>query len=285
MKSKWIFRFECKAFRVESIQRFGGYIDREAVVSSGMTPVNPDFTLTIEPDEDTTHSEHGQFGKLGIILSGDKEETEEIAYWIADHISEYISAFNGQLRISYGFVAGELLPETMEEQERLGENRYFATVRLIKEASPRPLNPEAMQSFTLDSSLSPMLKQFNVALSANSPIDQFLGLFKILEDCYTNSTDRNRIAIRLKRSNELAKIARRYLKKKQPNVSKALSHNDYFRLIDELVSIRHQCAHLISKRGFGIPHGDPMVRKKVLPLIVPLRRLALEAIRIRLGRA
>ena len=51
-----------------------------------------------------------------------------------------------------------------------------------------------------------MLKQFNTALAANSPVDQFVGLFKILEDYYSERSDSKGIASRLKRSKELSKI-------------------------------------------------------------------------------
>jgi hypothetical protein len=283
MKSQWTFRFECKGFTLDVAQKFGGYIDREAVVASDMTPQKPDFLLAIEPEEGGINLDTRQFGKLTIVLSGDKKQTEEMAYWIAEHASEYISLFNGELKISYGFVAGEYLPETPEEEESLGDRRHFFTVRLVKKASPRKFDETAIQRFTLDSSLHPMLKQFNTALAANSPVDQFVGLFKILEDYYSERSDRKGIASRLKRSKELSKISRRYLRMRNRNSSKALTQNDYFHLIDELVSVRHQCAHLKSKQGFGISHGDPRIRQKVSPLIVPLRRLTLEAIRIRLG--
>jgi hypothetical protein len=282
MKSKWVFRFECKRFRFDGIQKFGGYLDREAIVSSDLSPENPDFLLSIEPDTETKLPWAEQTGKLNIVLSGDMEQTKEMVYWLADHASEYISFFNGELKVSYGYVAGEYLPETLEEEEQLGERRHFRIVHLAQYPPPHTFDGSSFQRMTIDSAVNPKLQQFNAALNANNPIDQFLGLFRIIEDFYDASSTDKKLANRLKASSELIGIACKYLKVTENDVSRPLTKDDSFRLIDELVSIRHQCAHLRTSVGFGIPHGDPKVGEKVLPLIMPLRRLAFEAIRIRL---
>lgn len=282
MKSKWIFRFECKKFRFDGIQKFGGYLDRDAVVSSDLVPENPDFLLSIEPDAETKNPWVAQTGKLSIVLSGDMEETKDMAYWLADHASEYISFFNGELKTLYGYIAGEYLPDTPEEEEQLGERRHFAIVRLVQDAPPNTFDGASFQRMTIDSTVSPKLQQFNIALGANNPIDQFLGLFRIIEDFYDASSTDRKLANRLKASSELIGIACKYLTITENGISRPLKKSDSYRLIDELVSIRHQCAHLRTSVGFGIAHGDPKVREKVSPLIAPLRRLAFEAIRIRL---
>jgi len=282
MKSKWIFRFECKRFRFDGVQNFGGYIDRDATVSSELVPENPDFLLNIEPDAETKVPRVEQTGKLSIVLSGDMEQTKEMACWIADHASEYISFFNGELRISYGYIAGEHLPETLEEEQQLGERRHFRIVTLVQDAPPHTFDGTSFQRITIDSASNPQLQQFNTALNSTNPIDQFLGLFRIIEYFYDASSTNKKLANRLKASSELLGIACKYLKVTENGVSRPLKRNDSFRLIDELVSVRHQCAHLRGSVGFGIPHGDPKVREKVSPLIAPLRRLAFEAIRLRL---
>lgn len=282
MKSKWVFRFKCKGFRFDSIQNFGGYVDREATVNSDLSPENPDFLLTFEPDAETEMPGSEQTGKLIIVLSGDVEATKEMAYWIADHASEYISFFNGELKISYGYIAGELLPETPEEEEQLGEHRHFREVRLIQHPPPRVFDGSSFQRMTIDSATNSKLQQFNIALNANNPIDQFLGLFRIIEDFYDASSKAKKLADRLKASSELIGIACKHLKIIENDIPRPLTQDDSFRLIEELVSIRHQCAHLRTSVGFGIPHGDPKVGDKVSPLIGPLRILAFEAIRIRL---
>lgn len=284
MKTKWIFRFECKRFRFDGTQNFGGYLDRDATVSPNPTPEIPDFLLSVEPDEKTKVPWVEQTGKLNIVLTGNQEQTEELALWIAEHASEYISFFNGELNISHGYIAGEYLPETPEEEELLGERRHFRIVHLVQEVPPRTFDGQSFQRMTIDSAVNPKLQQFNAALNANNPIDQFLGLFRIIEDFYDASSTDKKLVNRLKASPELIGIACKYLTITENSISRPLKKDDAFRLIEELVSVRHQCAHLRTSEGFGISHGDPKVREKVAPLISPLRRLAFEAIKIRMNK-
>jgi hypothetical protein len=89
----------------------------------------------------------------------------------------------------------------------------------------------------------------------------------------------------LKRSSEPLKVACQYITYTENGNTRYLTERDYYQLVDKLVETRHQCAHLKTKEGFGIPHGDPRVNDEVSPLIPPLRRLTFEIIKKRLEEA
>jgi len=115
------------------------------------------------------------------------------------------------------------------------------------------------------------VEQFNAAKNAKNPVDQFLGFFKVLEDLYGPASEKVTLATALKNSTELLQITQKHLHLTENGRNKDLTENDFFVLVDKLVKTRHQCAHLRSSKGFGIPHGHPRVTAEVEPLINPVR--------------
>jgi hypothetical protein len=115
---------------------------------------------------------------------------------------------------------------------------------------------------------------------APNPIDRFLGFFKILEDLYGPTKKKGNLAKALKASDELFRIAQKQIHI-QENTRTTLRPEDFVRLVNKFVKTRHECAHLRSKKGFGITHGDPRVRKEVEPLANMVREVAYEAIKLR----
>lgn len=281
MKSQWKFFFESKHFRFESTHKFVGEIGKEQAGAFGFAPEKFEFQMDIEPDSEPRFSWMQQTGTLKIVLPGGMEQTKDLAHWIAIHASEHISFFHGELNLPGGFVGGEHLPETPEEEEQLGENRYFYIVSLVEAVPPNIFDGSSFQ-YKVNSSTGSVLKQYNAALKAKNPIDKFLGLFRIVEDFYGPTSKKQTLAEALKESVELLAIARQKLKFVEKDGNRELTKVDCAQLVDNLVRIRHNCAHLRTSKGFGISHGDPRVEAEVEPLIDPLKTLAFETIRIKM---
>jgi hypothetical protein len=180
---------------------------------------------------------------------------------------------------------GERIPESTEEEQLLGEDRWFAEGHLVEVRPPPKFDDLSFRKIGGDPTINAAVRHYNVAVKANNPIDQFLGLFRVIEDFYGNSSKRKTLAESLKDSTELIVLARQKLKIVRRANPRPLTEDDCFHFIEELVKIRHQCAHLRSQKGFGIPHGDPKVKEEVIPLIEPLRIIVFEAIKVRLERA
>jgi len=176
------------------------------------------------------------------------------------------------MRILYGLVKGEFVPETAAEIEKLGEKKYFARVQLV-EVLPVP---EFDGSILGKLSSSPLIEQYNVADRAQSQIDRFLGLFKILEDCYGPKNSHFKLADALKTSQELFTLASNLrIRDKNTGVVTDLSDKkSYDELMVKLVKMRHECAHLSRSKNFGITHGDFRIKSWLEPLLPALRALA-----------
>jgi methylamine utilization protein MauJ len=239
--------------------------------------------MVIEPDSEPRFKSSGQTGVLKITLPGDMDQTKDLAYLTAIRASDHISFLNGELKLLGGLVQGEHLPETPEEAEQLGENRHFCIVQFVEAPLPGAFDESSFTQITSNQATRVAMRQYNASLKAENPIDRFLGLFRIIEDIYGPKSKDEALAKVLKESRELLEIARQNLKFVEANGHREFTEADYPRLVEDLVRIRHNCAHLRTFKNFGIPHGDPRVRAEVEPIIGPLDTLAYQAIRKRLG--
>lgn len=280
MKSQWNFYFESKGFRFQQVHGFIATFGKEQAEQLGYPAEGFDVLITVEPDAEPRFSWAQQTGTLRIVIPGDQNQTTDLAYYLADHVSEYISFTNGELRLLGGLVSGEYLAETPEEKVQLGENRYFYIMHVTEWKPPETFQVSALEKIPLGPSNIPVMRQYNAAVRANNPIDQFLGLFKIIEDFY--GTSKKSIAVTLKASTELFAIACRELTYNQGDQERTPTQSDYDWLIDALVNTRHNCAHLRRSDDFGISHGDAKVKTEVEPLIEPLKGLVIGAINLKM---
>ena len=250
-------------------------VSEEHAKAFGLPPKEFEATITIE----ATEKQHDQtrFGQINIFLPGYHKETKDLAYSLAGSLAEHVSFGQHRIRIDGSFISSELLPETLEEEAAVGENRFSWTMRLKEVQGPIPFDSASLQRVTNN----PLVRQYNAANDAESSIDCFIGLFKILEDLFGGRP----LKASFKRSPELWRIANEHLKVEECGTSRTISHADFEKLVDLLVDTRHECAHLRRSIGFGITYGDSRVRDDVEPLLVPLRTLAREAIQISLESA
>jgi hypothetical protein len=258
------------------MHKFGVIITKEDAEDFGLPSQEFEALITIEPDEGSDDPLVQQRGKLTVTVPGNQEQTKSLAHWPAEQMAHKVTFLQGELKINYGLVMGELLPDTPEEDAQLGDKRFFATARLVK-MRPAPVF-DGSEFYTLSS--SPLIQQFNAAVNAKNPIDQFLGLFKILEDLYGPHSKKVTLAESLKASMDLLQIAQRNFHKTESGVERPLTVDDFNQLMENLVKTRHECAHLRSSKNFGITHGHPRTSSEVEPLNSLLRDLAFEAIKL-----
>src|SRR5262249_7593219 len=153
-----------------------------------------------------------------------------------------------------------------------GPCSLFLRLRTVPEKTP--FDGSLLEKVTNNA----LLRQFNAANEASSPIDRFIGLFKILEDFYGGCPIKKALCD----SKELREIALDCLKTSKGNIMGKISVVEFEQLVGEFVNTRHQCAHLRSAEGFGISYRDIKVQTTVVPLLNPLEALARAAVRKKL---
>jgi hypothetical protein len=273
MRVRWQFFFMYEALKFERTYAYEVLITKEHAEAFGLTAQEFEANVTIEADEE----EHGsitQRGKINITLPGDNKQTKDLAYSLAINLAEHITFSLGRIKLDGSFIWNELLPETPEEAAEVGGNRFSWRMR-IKEVPPKvPFDRVSLQRLTNN----PLIKQFNEANNAQSPVDRFIGLFKILEDLYGGHP----LKASFKGSTELKQIAMQQLRFNESGATRQMTQADFEQLIDELVDTRHECAHLRRSTGFGITYGDARVQSQVEPLIPALEKLAYEAVQKRI---
>lgn len=276
MKSRWDFFIECEDIRFERVHKFLAAVTAEHATAMGLPAESFDAEIVIEPDKESYDPTVEQTGKLKVTVPGTQEQTKTAAYWLAKNAADQITFSQGRVRINYGLVTGEHLPETPDEEKQIGDTPYFAQAQLI-EVKPAPSFDGAALTSVKS---SPLLQQFNDANAAKNPIDRYLGLFRILEDVYGPTDKKTHIAQALKSSDELFSFAEKHISIEQSGKPTNMTRNDFSNLVDKFVKARHQCAHLQRKKDFGITHGDPRARMEIEPLAKMVSELAREALRL-----
>ncbi len=270
MKVRWQFFFEYEDLKFEKKYTYGVTVSKEDAEKFGLPSKEFEASVTIEADEEK-HNSIRQLGKINIYLPGDNEKTKNLAYTLASGLAQQITFTQGRIKIDGSLVSNELIPETPEEEKELGENRFSWTMHFTEVPDKLPFDSSSLQNVTSN----PLIRQFNDANDAKSPIDRFIGLFKILEDLY----DGQPLKATFKSSNELNRLALQHIKMEELGTVRPISQAEFEKLVDDLVDTRHQCAHLRSSTGFGITYGDARVQCVVEPLLIPLEMLAYEAVK------
>lgn len=286
MNIRWEFKVEYEDLTFERIFEYELKVSKEHAEDVGLPAKEILARVVIVPEEKPHFTK--QFGKINIFLPG-RQETKDLAYLMANAIVNQITFSQGKMDIIWSFVGNELLPESLEEAEELGENRFGYTLSIEEVSDKVPFNSSLLQNLISN----PLIEQFNIAHNSPNPIDSFIGLFKILEDLYgltplkpafikpTKKKGKNKkqdLKPSLKSSDELNKIILDNISLEQKGVTKLISQIQIEMLIDKLVDTRHECAHLSSSKGFGITHNDFRVKTEVEPLLESLRVIAYEAV-------
>jgi hypothetical protein len=272
MKVRWRFYFTYEDLKFEKTCTYGVTVTPEQAEHFGLPLQGFEAEVTVGPDEEK-HGFIKQRGKIHITLPGNGEQTKDLAYSIAFTLAEYVTFTQARIELDGSFISNELLPETPEEEAEVGENRFSWTLQIREVGEKIPFDHASLQRLTN----SPLIKQFNEANKAKSPVDRFIGLFKILEDSYGGQP----VKASFKNSPELKQIAFQHLRITESGTTRAMSQAEFEKLVDDLVNTRHECAHLRSSTGFGITYGDARVDSDVEPLLASLEVLAYEVVKKR----
>lgn len=267
MKSEWLFPIEVRGFRFEREHKYS--VNPEQPVSLGNQPPKLiECLVRITPNEAEPAPNVDQLATMYVLLPGAMEDTRVFAYQIALMVAERISFKQGDLKIKGGFLSCERIPETPEEEEEIGEDRFCVEMKMM-EMLPTPVFDSSLLTQTpLMPKNHELISQFNDTMRDNSPIRQFLGFFKILESIY--------------HVKEKKKLTLKQVLLSSPDLEQIYNDIDiddsYETLIVKLVEIRHRCAHLKLTSGFGYSPIDPDVKEIVKPLIPIVSQMAFRSI-------
>lgn len=276
MKTKWQFFFETSDFIFEKEHKFRGSISKGAVSKAG---VNDDekieFEMIIAPDKEQKLLNAEQTGIMYLTIPYNYEEGKEIVKGIAYLLLQRISFDFGEMKLHMGMIMCERLPETPEEVELVGD-KPFAAEMTVEEVVPPPTfdakKLSDQSSINMDTRL---VVQHNAARKSKNPIEKFLGFFKILETIYgphSNKVSLKDAFLESKPFNDLFNKVFRY-------ESAERYEQEFVSFTDNIVKVRHRCAHMRLKKDFGYWANDPKVKEEIEPCLGALEALTYYAIR------
>jgi len=270
MKTEWTFYFDTKEFKFDKVYDFTGTLDKN---DAGKTIIH--YKGRIVPDEDNPNNRMStQSGKLFINLPMSYDEAKPIAYYLAQHITQKISFEFGDFNLRGGLIFCQNIPETPEEQKEVGDAPHCADVSLVEARGPISFNPSCFDNISKLPLDNDLMSQHITARHSPSPIDKFLGFFKILESQFLPKSKKTTLRESLSQSDILLDI---FSMSFLPKEGKQL-HESFCDFVDSIVHARHRCAHLKKSNKFGYSPIDPSVRTEVEPYIKPLEVLTYETI-------
>lgn len=231
-----------------------------------------DLTIRLEPLLPDRQTEHCH-GHLFLTLPGQPDQAQPLFERILPCILEHIRFFYSDFDLLGGGICAKRIPETEEERQLIGDRPYDIRVTMREVPDPVPFNPDVIRLFPHTPEVGPLIDQFNSARAARSPIDRYLGMFKVLELQFHTGWDPKKS---LRNRKDFISLAYRVVQIKKDGRNKPIQQNEVPGLIDDLVKTRDQCAHLQRQFGYG-PH-DREVYEWVEPLAGLVEKLALESI-------
>lgn len=267
MKTEWQFRFEAIDFHFSKEHKYKGSANDP--VDFGDGPIDClEFEVRIEPENGKDCSPGvEQVGTLYITLAYGQEEAKPIALWVAQYMAQQISFQSGRFTVQYGMTTCKRIAETEEEEREFGDELYSVELNL-QEVVPVP----AFDSDKFQENLGKpvdmrLLSQFNDAAEDKSPIKRFLGFFRILESLFSGA---KKLPL---------KLAFKESEKLRSNFYKLAPEGDFEGFVNEIVNIRHRCAHLKLDKSFGYSPIDPKVDEEVRPYLFVLEELCASCLR------
>lgn len=269
MKTEWQYRFKTTDFIFEKEHKYIGSNDGELDFGFGEIP-NLEFEVRISPEQETDCRPGVlQSGSIFITLGMGLEEARPVADFLVRQIVERIAFTSGNISI-WGSIYCELLPETPEEVESVGDKPHTVFMHLeevidnsssfdskqFQELSEKPLDVR-------------LLSQFNDACNEPSTVYQFIGFYRILESLYSGSKEYVRSMKKVFKSSKQLRMI----------FEKAFEQGEFDNFIEEIVDIRHECSHLRLEAGFGYAPNDPRIKERVEPYIGPIKNLCYACIR------
>lgn len=269
MKTEWEYSFDTTDCRFEKVLNFSGQLNKN---DESNTVIH--FSAKIVPEKDKKRDGFTQSGKLFINLPMPYDEAKPIAEYLAHHLSQEIAFQFGDFTLRGGLILGKNIPESEEEEKELGDAPYFAEVNLVEVRDPVAFDSASFEDIShlpLDQHL---LAQHLSARQSKSPIERFLGFFKILESEFSPSSKKETLRESLTNSDVLFQIfSASFQPRGETDIRQSFSE-----FVDAVVHARHRCAHLRKNKGFGYSPIDSDVKTAVEPYIQPLDILTYETI-------
>jgi hypothetical protein len=265
MKTEWTFPWKSYDFRFKKEHRFVATVRDDTADAPG--PANSlEAQIKIVPAEGAPHDRSvEQTGDLLITIPLRPKEGEPLAYTAARSVGEQVAFRNGDFRVEYGFVACRRIAETPEEEAEIDDKPYSVRINLQQVIAAPEFDSAAIPSLGhVDVAL---LAQYNQTKRDDNPIRQFLGFFRIIETTSYSSPARKPLKQALKENSLL-----------QAHFLSLLPQESFDEYVEQIVEIRHKCAHWRGDVGFGYAPSDPAVKEEVLPELRLLQELAYRCI-------
>lgn len=267
MKSEWEFPFDARDVHFGPEHRFVGTFSAEATEDAPAIE-GVDVEIRIVPDEEQPAPHLKQTGSLYLTIPMRPEAAEEIAYAAARGVAEQISfTSGGDFEVSLAWVACKRIPETEVEAAEIDGKPYSVKFHMKEVVAPPAFDGRALSGERDTPVRLPLIAQYNETKRLASPIQRFVGFFRILESASYPPGVRASIKEALRNNASL----RRHLGSIAPD-------RDFESFVSEIADVRHECAHLKLDAGFGIDPLSADVGRRVVPLLPLLQELAFRTI-------
>lgn len=275
MKTEWQFFFATKDLLFSKDHRFKGKTTITNLDNNRAgIPQELDLEVHIVPDKKSKDPAADSTDSIFITLPLPYEKAKLIIFTIVHHIADKITFESGEFNIRGGLILGKHIPEAPQEKKEIGEKLYFGEAQFEEVVGPPVFDSTNFTEKSKKQLDIRLISQHNAAKRANTPIDKFLGFFKILESLLSPIKKGRPMKVYLKGNETLFNIFKNifiYESEEQAQIS-------YSNFVDSIVCTRHKCAHLKANKKFGYVPADPDVQEAVAPYLGALERLTYEAI-------
>jgi hypothetical protein len=255
MKSEWEFQFETRDFHFEKEHKFLATANNPVLLGEKKVE-QLEVAIKIVPRDATPPPFVEQLGSMFITLPYSKEESKSFAYYVAQMMEDRITFQSGDFRIRYGLVKCKRIAETPEEEMDFGDRLYSIEGRVVEIIPTPSFNSEVFKALPSYGLHAGLISQYNETKRDTSPIRQFLGFFKILESLYHTGGKRQTLKQALLDSTDLQMI-----------YTSLVKDDNFEGFANDVVEIRHRCAHLKLGAGFGYLPADPAIESEVKPYL------------------
>jgi hypothetical protein len=281
LKSRFRFFFVSKRILFGEIQHLkaklkGTLTPRKS--SIGLLAKQLDMNVLIEIEPSITEDPN-RFpdGELCITLPGEPDESVFMARILAHSLAEHLFFFYGDFKIAGGMQSAERIPENDEEAKLIGDDKYWVQLNLEEVPPPTKFDRKILSLFPSSLTFQRTIQQYNIAKESKNPIDQFLGMFKVIETQFHIGKKKARET--LMKSSNFCNLVRKNIKlKKATGKVIPMSEGELTQFVNTLICIRDKCAHLREHNQFGYAPYDPEVFEEVKPYGDLIESLARESL-------
>lgn len=271
MKTLWEFRFQASGMVFNRERKFTahGHFDGDQEI---------ELSVLISPDREVKHPQADDAGKISVTLPGRPEENKNMASAIVHQIARQISFPDGRITVLGGLVTALRIAENEAEEKGIEGHPYLVELRFTEVPILPEFDPKRLSRVKADSRGVLLLDQFNSAKELDNPVDQFLGMFKVIEKAYSGR--RGKLLRQLKQSDELFLVVRDVLRTEKGQGQ--INRLEFAKLLATLVKIRDNCAHLRGKTGYA--PGDLRTKTELEPYLPLVRALAQRCVESQINR-